>query len=215
MRKYDILFLLGLFCFIYWFLDFLNIIFLVKKPTYALWFSSIGILMTAISLIRRNPVLIAVTFCTYFVMESVWVLDFLLRVFFQYDFLGLTDYLFEKGYSRKDFIMSMYHIFIPAVLLYAQLLTKTIYKYAWVGSVLYVTTLAAITYFITDKSDIVNCVHKTTKCSGFFSSNIAPYPYYIFILIALVTLIIYIPTNYILLKVAKKFDWKIYPNPAP
>lgn len=211
MKKDKVIYTLGIFCFVYWFLDFINIVFFVKKPEYLLWYSTTGLLLTSLALIRRSPIFISIMFCALFVMESVWIIDFLGKIFFNNHIFGVTNYLFEPSYTRKDFIMSMYHLLLPPALLVALFRTKKVFRYSWVGSVVYASTLAFLTFFIVSPSEIVNCVHRLTRCRGFFSSifTAVPQPFHIFVSIVSALLLIYLPTNYFLIKIGKRLKWKV------
>lgn len=211
MGKDRALFVLGVLGWTYWLIDFINIIFFVRKPEYLLWYSSSGLLLTSIALLRRSPRMLSIMFCSLFVLESIWVADFLGKIFFNNNFLGVTNYMFAPTFSKKDFIISLYHFFIAPTLLFAISRTKTVFRYSWLGSIVYASTLAFLTFILGSRSEIVNCVHQLTRCRGFFSFilDLVPYPYHVLMTLLLTTIVIYIPTQYILLKIAKKPNWKI------
>lgn len=213
MKKDKILFLLGVLSLLLWVIDFINVIFFVKKPEYLLWYSSSGLLFTSIALLSRSPKMISIMFCSLFVLESIWVIDFLGKIIFNSHFWGVTNYMFAQTLTKKDFVISLYHLFIPPALLIAMIRTKIVFRYSWLGSIVYGSVLAYLTLILGSKGEIVNCVHQLTRCRGFFSFilTLLPYPYHIFTTILFTTIIVYIPTNYILLKVAKKPKWRILP----
>lgn len=200
---------LGVLCLAYWFFDSLNIIFFIQKPDYLLWYSSSGLLLMSIALILRSPALISVMFCALFALELSWTLDFIIRIFSGKSPLGITNYLFEPEFGKKDFLMSMYHLLIPAALLYAILKTKRIFRYSWAGAAIYLSTISLLTFIFADLSSDVNCVHTPDRCKGFLSPiiTVVPYPFHILASILFVTILIFIPTNYMLLKIAKKNKW--------
>lgn len=209
MKKDRTLLILGAICLTYWILDFINIVFIIHKPEYLLWYSNAGLLLTSIALLRRSPLLISIMFCALFVLESIWIIDFLAQILLKKRILGITNYLFESTFNKKDFAMSMYHLLIPPSLLYAILKTKTINGYSWLGALMYALTISILTFFFVNQSENVNCVHQLDRCKGFFSFvfRAAPYPYHIFTSAFFATIFVFIPTNYILFKVANKYDW--------
>ena len=210
MKRNKLLFTLGIFSFIYWVLDFINIVFFINKPEFVLWYSSAGLLLTSIALIRQSPRLILVMFCSLFVMESIWSLDFLARLLSGISPLGITDYLFEFPYTKKDLVMTMYHLMIPPFLLIGVSKTQKIFHYSWIGSVLYAGSLAFLTYWMADPKGSVNCIHQLIRCRGVFSSIFTafPKPYHIFFVLLSATFLVYLPTNYLLNKIGKKFRWR-------
>ncbi len=210
MKKDALLFKLGLFCLFYWIIDIINILFFVQKPEFILWYSVMGLLLTAIALILQSPILISTMFCALFLMESAYSLDFLGRILFDYHFLGISSYVFEPTYSKKDFFMAFYHFLIPPALLIAHLRTKKFYKRAWVGAIMYASTILVLTFLLVPRSGTVNCVHQLTFCRGAFSFILYqfPYPYRIFAALVFVVLGVFIPTNYVLLQIGRKLKWK-------
>src|SRR5438093_362036 len=137
MKKDKVIFTIGVLCFIFWVLDFINIVFLIKRPIYLLWYSSAGLLLTSVALMWQNSKFIVSMFCALFVMESIWATDFLANIFFKKNLLGITDYLFTPEYSKKDFIMTMYHVFLPPVLFVGLVRTKKVFQNGWIGATLY------------------------------------------------------------------------------
>ena len=211
MKKDSLTYPLGIFCLIYWLFDVINMIFIIHKPEFMLWYSSAGLFFTAIALITGNSVLISIMFCSLFLVESIWSLDFLGKIFFNKNFLGITSYVFSPSYSKKDFFMTMYHIFLPPILFFSVLKTKKVFRYSWAGSTVYLFVLLFLTYTFVSRSETVNCVHQLSQCKGLFSSiaSITPNPYRVFVILTVLVVFVFIPTNYILLKIGKKRKWKV------
>lgn len=209
MKRDKVLLILSLFTLGYWLLDVYNIIFLIQKPQFALWYSSAGLLFTSIALLSQNPILISIMFCTLFVGESVWTLDFLTKLFFDKDLLGMTNYLFDPAYTRKDFAMAMYHVFIPPVLLVAMIQIKKVFRYSWIGSTVYASTIALLTFFLVNPREDINCIHQLSRCEGLFASILSyfPYPHRILVAVLFLVVVVYVPTNYVLLLITKKRKW--------
>ncbi len=205
-----LLFTLGVFCLSYWFFDFMNMVFLIKKPEFALWYSSAGLLLTGIALILESPILISIMFCALFAVELFWSLDFLGKIFFDQNFLGLTTYLFEPSYSKKDFFMALYHIYIPPILLVSLLHVKKVFRYSWVGSTIYALTLTVLTFFFARPTESVNCVHSLQQCKGAFAYILTklPSPYHILTTIALLVVLVFIPINSTLLSIGRRRKWE-------
>lgn len=209
MRRNPVLFALGIFCLVFWIADLVNIVFFIHKPAYLLWYSTSGLLLTAVALLLRSRRLISILFCALFVPEAMWSIDFLGKIIFDRHVFGLTSYMF--AFSKKDFVMSLYHLFLPPILLVAVSQTRTVYRYSWLFAGFYTVALTVLTLFLVAQNEPVNCVHQLTRCRGFFSVffTALPYPYHIFVAVALAVLIIFIPTNYALLSFGKRHSWKI------
>ena len=205
----NVVFYLGLLCLSVWIADFINIIFFVNKAVTLLWYSNVGLLATAIALLRKDSRLIFTLFCALFVIEGIWGVGFFSLFLFNKAIPGVADYAFAPSYSTKDFIFSLYHILTPIALLIAVVKFRKIYKHGWVGATVFASTLIFITYFFVDKAQNVNCVHTLSHCRSFLSflytfSN----PSRLFLGLIFVTVVVYIPTNYILYQIGKRLRWK-------
>jgi hypothetical protein len=203
--KNRVLVYLGMVCFFVWVIDVINNIFYVHKPEYLLWYSTFGLLLTGISLMTQNKKLIAISFCAFFVIELVWDLGFLLKLFIHVTIPGVAEYMFASTYKRKDFLISLYHLLISPSLLLAVIINKEYYKYAWVGALSIATVLAFLTYFFVNPHEQVNCVHTINYCRTFIPFlNTIHNPLRIFVGLFLATVVIYIPSNYWMLLISKK-----------
>lgn len=198
---------LGLILLLTWIIDAFNIVFLHHKPHSLLWYSNAGLLATSIALLTRNSLLVFILFCALFVVEFLWGIGFL-SLLFLHKIPGI-NVGFEFYYLPKDFILTMYHFLIPPVLLFGVFQLKRVYKHAWIGALVYSTTLILLTYFFVTPEKSVNCVHIINHCRIFapFLFNIEN-PTRIYVGLTLITLFIYIPSNYFLYKIGKRLKWK-------
>lgn len=198
--KNKILFLLGIFYISCWIFDFIINAVLKQDYSWLVWYSAAGFLLTGIALIIQNIKLIYSLFCALFVIETIWVIDFLYVLFTRQSVFGATEYMLSPTFSAQDYYITLYHVLIPIGLLIAVILNKKSYKYGWVGALIFASTLFIITYFFLSPLSQVNCIHSLNQCHTIFSffyqiNN----PLRIFIIVICLTTIIYLPTNYILL----------------
>jgi hypothetical protein len=205
MRNKDTVTILGIIALIYWGIDVINNIFFLNASSWSLWFSSVGIGLTAVGLLTRNAFLLNSLFCALFVGESFWNIGFFSHLLFGKSFMGLTDYLFNADYTTKDFFITSYHIIMIPFLLIGILKEKIIYKLAWLGATGYITILSVLTYFLVGQKETVNCVHTIENCRAFlFFLDKVNNPLRITIGISLATLLLFIPTNYLLVQIVKR-----------
>ena len=200
--------ILGIICLLYWIFDFINLVVISNRPGWLLWYSSAGLFFTSIALLTNNIKLIYTAFCALFFIEAVWSVDFTLKLLFNYPY-ALTAYAFESSFSRKDFFMTLYHFLIPLSLFMAVISNKKTYKYGWLGALMYASTLLFGVYLFVNPTEDVNCVHPSARCTstlGFIYS--IDNPYRIILVLVLVTIFLYIPSNYFLLKLKKNKDTK-------
>ncbi len=208
-RSIDVVFYLGVVCLLVWIVDFINIVFIIQKSITLLWYSNTGLLATAIALLRRDSRLIFTLFCALFIIEGIWGVGFFSLLLFNKAIPGVADYAFAPSYSSKDFILSLYHLVTPISLLIALVKFRRVYKYGWVGASIFASALTFITYFFVDKSQNVNCVHTLDHCRSMLSFlYTVTNPSRLFLGIACITVVVYIPTNFILYKIGKRLRWK-------
>jgi len=197
--------MLGIICIIYWLFDFIFNALLIHNFSWLLWYSSAGLLITGIALVTQNEVLLYSSFCALFIIESLWTVDFLGLFIVHKSLSGLTAYTKALNFTEKDLFLTLYHMLIPLSLFYAIRKTTKIYKYGWIGAVLFSSTLAFLTFFLVNPYDRVNCISNLSNCQSIFSffykiNN----PYRIFAALFMLLIFVYLPTNYMVIKVKTK-----------
>jgi hypothetical protein len=204
LRKFDIVTVLGIISLGYWVIDIFNNIFLLHEATGSLWFSSAGIGMTGLALLTRNGFLLSSLFCALFVVETGWNVGFFSHMLFHRSFMGFTDYLFNGTYTTKDFWITSYHIIMIPFIVTGLVKQKVVYKSAWIGALVFSSVLAMLTYFFAPSWETANCVHAFDNCRIvlFFIANMTN-PLRTVVGVILATVLMYIPTNYLLLKALK------------
>lgn len=199
-KKNKPLMVLGVVCVVYWLLNFLNNAVLTHDYGWLLWYSSAGLLITGMALITQNTKLLYSMFCALFVAETVWMVDLFYVIFSHHPLVGFTGYMLSPSFNTKDLYFTLYHLLIPISLFIAIYQTKKIYKYGWIGAMIFAATLAILTYFLTSPYSQVNCIHSINQCQTIFSFLYTIGDLYR-IIVALIglTVFVFIPTNYLLL----------------
>lgn len=212
-KKYNkLLLMLGIFYVIYWLFDFFYNAVISNNFSWILWYSSAGFLLTGTALIIQNELLIWSLFCALFAIEGFWTLDFLYGLLFQKSLLGFTSYINFSNFNIKPVYFTLYHILIPFGLFMAILLTRKIYKYAWVGAASFALILMFLTYLFVNPNEKVNCIYSVSHCNSIFNFLYAiKNPYRSFIMLFGLIFFIYLPTNYLLVyfKKTKKSNFQI------
>jgi hypothetical protein len=200
-RSSRIIFLLGIFTLIYYLIDIGNVIFLMHKPAILLWYSCVVLGLTASALLSRNTYLICVMFVAMMIPELIWCLGFFSNLLIHTPIPGVAEYDFQPNYPTKDFIVSLYHFATPAALAIAVFNIQKVHKKAWIGAIVYASTLAFLTYFLTSKSDNINCIYNVDLCRSFVSFLYKQFdnPLRVFVGLIFLTFLVYLPTNYFLL----------------
>ena len=209
IEKNSILQIIGAFCMFYWSIDTVNNLFILHNPAWVLWLSSTGFALTGLALVTRNAFLLNSMFCVLFFAETFWIVGYLSLFFFRTNILGIAEYAFSPTFPVKDYIITLYHLLIAPALLIGMFLMRKVYSYAWIGSAGYTATLIALSYFFVDASNGVNCVHNLYYCRDMLAF-LSPInlPERLFVGYVLFILVFILPTNYILIKIGKIFNWE-------
>ena len=151
-----------------------------------LWFSDIGLLLTLISLVRKNPIYISVASLGFLLFELTWAASFFLELFLDISFFHLTSYMFDVNYPLYLRLLSLFHLFMPVIWFYY--LNKWGYKLkSIIGFLFFYWVIVTLSYLLSSKQENINWV---------FSF----YPYLISAMYLIIPIIIFVPMHKILKK---------------
>lgn len=83
-----------------------------------LWFSDIALLGAVPALWLESAPLASILTVAVLVPELLWNVDLLLRLVLRRRVIGLTEYMFERERPRMLRLLSLFHVPLPAVLLW-------------------------------------------------------------------------------------------------
>jgi hypothetical protein len=86
-------------------------------PTNFLYFCDTALLLTLIGIWPENAVLISMCCVGILVGQAYWVFDFLVNAA-GYSLTGMTDYMFQSEHSLFLRLLSLYHAWMPFLLVY-------------------------------------------------------------------------------------------------
>lgn len=126
-------------------------------PGNFLWFSDIALFTVGIVLWTESRLLLSMMAVGVLGLELVWNVDYFVRLLTGRQLLGLADYMFHKDKSLFLRGLSLFHVFLPAIVIWLLLEwgydTRAIYYQmvlAWV--------VLPITFLLTDPKENVNWV---------------------------------------------------------
>lgn len=139
---------------------------IVLVPIYAkkwgwgnfLWFSDIALLLMVPALWLENPLLVSMMTVGVLIPETFWNFSFFLRLLTGIRFGELTDYMFRPDKPLWLRGLSLFHVFLPVVMLW--MISKVGYdpKALWVQTMLAWIVLI-LCYLFTDPKENVNWVY--------------------------------------------------------
>jgi hypothetical protein len=86
-------------------------------PTNFLYFCDIALVLTLIAIWPENALIISMCAVGIVIPQAVWVVDFLVNLG-GFSLTGMTDYMFQSNHSMFLRLLSLFHGWMPFLLLY-------------------------------------------------------------------------------------------------
>jgi hypothetical protein len=164
-------------------------------PSNFLWFSDIALFVTAAALWLESSLLVSMMALSVLVLETVWIVDFIIGLFAGSSVIGLSAYMFDSKISLPIRALSLFHIILPLLLVW--LLYRFRYDTrALVAQILLAWIVLPVSYFLTRPSENINWVYGP----GGGPQKWMPAPLYLVLLMLAFPLVVYLPTHFVLKK---------------
>lgn len=162
-------------------------------PANFLWFSDIALFSVGIVLWTENHLLLSMIAVGVLGLELIWNVDYFGRLLTGRQLLGLSDYMFHQDKSLFLRGLSLFHVFLPAIVIW--LLVEWGYD---TRAIYYHTALAWIvlllTYLLTDPKANINWVFGP----GNEPQHTIPHGLYLVLALLFFPLIVFIPSHFML-----------------
>lgn len=129
-------------------------------PAHFLWASDVALLLALVALWRESRLIAGTAAVAVLVPEAGWNLDFFTRLVAGRDVLGLngTAYMFDAGEPLTLRALSLFHVFLPVLLLW--LVWRLGYdRRALPAAILLAWAVLIASYLLTEPEKNVNWVH--------------------------------------------------------
>lgn len=164
-------------------------------PSNFLWFSDIALFVTAAALWLESSLLVSMMALSVLVLETVWIVDFIIGLFAGSSVVGLSAYMFDPKISLPIRALSLFHVILPLLLVW--LLYRFRYDTrALVAQILLAWIVLPVSYFLTRPSENINWVYGP----GGGPQKWMPAPLYLVLLMLAFPLVLYLPTHFVLKK---------------
>jgi len=164
-------------------------------PGNFLWFSDIALFTTAAALWLESSLLASMMAVSVVVLESVWIIDFLIGLIAGSSVIGLSAYMFDSKISLPIRALSLFHIAMPVILVW--LLHRFDYdRRALIAQTVLAWIVLPASYFLTSPSQNINWVYGP----GNGPQKWMPAPLYLILLMLAFPLVLYLPTHFLLKK---------------
>ena len=162
-------------------------------PGNFLWFSDMSLLLTVPALWLESSLLASMILLSIGLLESIWIVDFFVRLIVGPSLTGLSAYMFDSKIPLSVRALSLFHIVLPIVVMWM------VSRLGYDGRALVAQTgLAWIvlptSYLLTKRSENVNWVYGFGKRpQRWIGSGL-----YLALLMLAFPVVIYLPTHLIL-----------------
>jgi len=158
-------------------------------PKNFLWFSDIALLTTGATLWLESPLLASMMMLAVLLPELAWNLDFFGRLLTGHTMFGMSAYMFDARTPRYLRALSLFHVPLPAGLVW--LVLRLGYdRRAWLYQSLLALIVLPVSYWLTDPAQNVNWVHGL----GTRQTALPPWAYLALLILAF-GLVLYLPPH--------------------
>lgn len=157
-----------------------------------LWFSDIALLTTLVALWTENRLLTSMMAVAILLPEIVWNVAFFGRMLTGHEFGGMVGYMFEPKNPLFLRALSMFHIFLPVLLVW--MVWRLGYEErAWLAITVVAWVVLPISYLATEPGANINWVLGI----GSVQTHMPPLAY-LGLLMVLIPAVVYYPSHLIL-----------------
>ena len=164
-------------------------------PQNFLWACDIALFVTVAALWREDALLASSMAVAVLLPEVAWNVDFFTRLIVGRDVFGLdaTGYMFDSATPLFVRALSLFHVFLPILLLY-MVHRLGYHRRAFLTASILAWIVLPVSYFFTDQSRNINWVFGITDVPQTW----LPGPIYLGAMMALVPIILYLPVHFAL-----------------
>jgi len=87
-------------------------------PSNFLWLCDVANFVLLAALWLESPVLVSSQAVSVLIIQAVWIVDFVSRLVFGVHPIGGTQYMFDAAEPLYTRLVSLFHVFVPAILLW-------------------------------------------------------------------------------------------------
>ena len=171
------------------------VVYAVKYPLgNFLWFSDIALVLTVPALWFESSLLASMMAVGVLLPELFWNIGFFGRLLTGRRLSGLTDYMFNAQKPRYLRALSLFHVFLPVLLIWMVSLLGYSPK-ALIAQTVLAWLVLPLTYMVTDKEQNINAVFGP----GLAQSDRVASMLYLGLLMIAFPVLVYIPTHLLLM----------------
>lgn len=162
-------------------------------PDNFLWLCDTANFVMAVALVTSSPLLFSSQATGVLFIQLVWTFDFLGRLVLGFHPVGGTEYMFDPGTALWLRLLSLFHVVMPILLVWA-LRTFGYDRRGFAVQTVLTWILLPTVFFLTAPKDNINWVWRPFDME---QSILSPNAYLVFCLVAY-PLVLYLPTHLLL-----------------
>ena len=163
-------------------------------PTNFLWICDVANFVILVALWLDSALLLASQAVAVLIIQALWLLDVLVRLFFGVHPVGGTEYMFDPAKPPALRALSLFHVLVPALLLW--LVRRLGYdRRAWKLQTLFLWILLPLTFWLADAESNVNWLWRPFG----IEPPLLPSPWVLPAAMIAMPLVLYLPTHAALL----------------
>lgn len=168
-------------------------------PANFLWFSDIALFAVGIALWIKSRLLISMMAVGVLGLEIIWNIDFFFQLITGNQLVNLTNYMFDEKLSLFLRGLSLFHVFLPAIVIWLLIKwgydTKAVY---WQWALAWI--VLPITFLVSDPQENINWVYGL----GDEPQDTLPQGLYFSLVMIAFPLVVYLPSHFLLKKIFNK-----------
>lgn len=173
-----------------------------------LWFSDVALLLTLVALWMESRLVLSIMALSAILPELAWNVDYFARLIFGSHLTGQTEYMFDSQLSLFVRGLSLFHIMLPVLLVWA--VHRLGYdRRALLYQVLLCWAVLLATYLWTDPADNINYVFTPPLERAWLTQKL-----WLFMLMIGFPMLVYVPTHLVLRRVMRCHETPPQPWPS-
>lgn len=122
-----------------------------------LWLCYLSLILIGVGMILRNSYLIVMQLNITLIPLLFWNVDFLYQLFSDKSLFGVTDYFFAGGINSLGNFVTLQHVYILPLAIYAVYRFGVKSKKIWIASYVEASVVFFLSFFFTDFERNTNC----------------------------------------------------------
>ncbi len=161
-------------------------------PANFLWFSDLALLVTCAALWLENPFLASMMAVAVLLPEAAWNVGFFAHLLTGHEVIPLAGYMFDTTVSPFLRSLSLFHVFLPVVLVY--LVYRLGYDTrAWKAQTVLAWIVVPLSYAASNPVRNVNWAYGPGHPQTWVSETV-----YVALMMVFLVVVIYLPTDWLL-----------------